>query len=121
MLAYLTERFFLLWLLPLLGAGVAAWVSYVSRNAAIRRGLSREGYLHCGKCLYIVQGIGSSNCPECGSHQTAVGLRTVTDFAPLAFGYRMIIWMQFLTGPAYIGTLLILYLIPIGCRCRSRL
>ena len=60
-------------------------------RATAMRGIE-PGRYHCGRCRYNVHGIGSWNCPECGSDLRRVGLRTRKDQPRFSICGRILLW-----------------------------
>src|SRR5437868_14823886 len=70
----------------------------VAVTRSLARGRSRNGRIsadpRCGKCGYIVRGIATLTCPECGSDLREVGIDTGKASAPswVAIPVLAILW-----------------------------
>ncbi len=60
----------------------------------------------CGHCAYIVRGLPTFTCPECGSDLRTVGIVTPSQRRPLGRGARAVIWTLILPVPAMVISVL---------------
>ncbi len=74
-----------------------------------RRGGGRTGEAVCGRCGYIVRGLPSFTCPECGSDLRQVGIRTAGQPRPLGPWTRAALWTLILPVPATIISVLLVF------------
>ena len=85
---------------------VAEAIAVVVLLAARRRRKNAPALPSCGKCGYVVQGLPTFTCPECGSDLREAGIITSTQrrpFGPLA---RASLWTLILPVPALLFTVL---------------
>jgi hypothetical protein len=77
--------------LLLLAAAAAAgvvWAIRIKRTPAAAAGAEP----HCGRCNYIVRGVPSFTCPECGSDLREVGILTSRVIRPVGPGSFIAMW-----------------------------
>ncbi len=95
-----------LWVILILGVLAAAGVLVWKRRQAPRREPS------CGKCGYLVKGLPTFTCPECGSDLREVGIVTQETRRPMSAGVKAITWTIALPLPAFLLTSLIANALP---------
>jgi hypothetical protein len=102
------------WGLPLLVLGAVVSFAHTVRQRLRARGLSASDP-HCGHCRYIVRGVSSWQCPECGSDLRHVGIltRQIAAGEPLPLGSRVLLWMAAVPGPFLLLFFLLFQVLPI--------
>src|SRR5687767_3475956 len=91
------------WMLTILVGGVfAAVVSGVFAWLAVRMSRRFPGAPTCGRCRYVVTGVPTFTCPECGSDLRQVGITPA--HAPIS-PRTAARWWLILNGFALLGTL----------------
>ncbi len=93
-------------ILAVVGAGVVVAI------LLFRRRRLGEQEPVCGKCGYLVKGLTTFTCPECGSDLREVGIVTSGMRTPLSPLARAIIWTIVLPLPALLLSGLIVVLVP---------
>lgn len=99
------------WLLPLAAVGLVTVVSHGISTLWRLRG-TNDGEPHCAQCRYLLRGVGSWQCPECGAdlHNNGVLSRELAEPFPVAA--RMILWTFALPGPVLLLGFILSGLMP---------
>ena len=115
-----TVSLYACWLAPLVGAVFVLFVSHAIGSAIRLRGLL-PNEMHCGQCRYIIRGIGSWQCPECGADLQRAGLLTRKSSLPFPLASRIILLLIAVPCPVILLVLPVVEAIPLFDQTRWQL
>lgn len=106
-LQYFMMEWFVVIAIALAIALVAKLVSRARAAQTHARGPS------CGNCGYLVHGLPSSQCPECGQQLTKVGVDSAATPRPQPPAAAVLCWSAMYVGPAVVAFWSILAIVPL--------